>query len=238
MTPEAHNEGMGRRWQGVTAWQVLWALAEALGVEGTSASQLANAVCQLLPPGHRAAAYPYLLDRLRPMIWPVPETLAAIGALAAEAWHALPLSSRQPPITPTVPADGQLTRVAAAVIERDGRWLLCQRPQHKRHGGLWEFPGGKLRDGEDLFAATRRELAEELGVTVTSVGRTHLAVPDAGSHFVIEFLDVTINGVPVPQEHEQIRWVPAGELLRVPLAPSDRVFAEHLARRQRTTEGS
>jgi len=51
-------------------------------------------------------------------------------------------------------------RVAAAVIERGGRLLVCQRPLGKRHGGLWEFPGGKLHEGEDLLAATTRELSE------------------------------------------------------------------------------
>jgi 8-oxo-dGTP pyrophosphatase MutT (NUDIX family) len=53
----------------------------------------------------------------------------------------------------------KLTRVLAAVIQRDSRLLLAQRPSHKRHGGLWEFPGGKLAIGEDHLAAARRELA-------------------------------------------------------------------------------
>ena len=55
-------------------------------------------------------------------------------------------------------------RVLATVIRRDGRLLVCQRPSHKRHGGLWEFPGGKVEPGESDLAASRRELAEELGV--------------------------------------------------------------------------
>src|SRR5690606_20769929 len=61
-------------------------------------------------------------------------------------------------------------RVLAAVIRRDGRWLVCRRPAHKRHGGLWEFPGGKLEPGESLLEAATRELEEELAVRVTGVG--------------------------------------------------------------------
>ncbi len=44
-------------------------------------------------------------------------------------------------------------RVVAAVIEKDGKVLVCQRPTHKRHGGLWEFPGGKVERGESDFEA-------------------------------------------------------------------------------------
>jgi 8-oxo-dGTP diphosphatase len=47
-------------------------------------------------------------------------------------------------------AEGPVVRVLAAVIERDGKYLICRRPQHKRHGGLWEFPGGKFEAGETL----------------------------------------------------------------------------------------
>ena len=63
--------------------------------------------------------------------------------------------------------------VVAAVIRREGRYLLGRRPGHKRHGGLWEFPGGKLHDGEDAEAAAHRELDEELALAPTrpSCGR-------------------------------------------------------------------
>jgi len=61
-------------------------------------------------------------------------------------------------------------RVLASVIERDQKLLVCRRPVHKRHGGLWEFPGGKVQKGESDLEAARRELREELAVEVTGVG--------------------------------------------------------------------
>jgi mutator protein MutT len=65
-------------------------------------------------------------------------------------------------------------RVIAAVLARGEKLLVCQRPPHKRHGGLWEFPGGKVEAGEDDETAARRELAEELGIEVESVGDAEL----------------------------------------------------------------
>jgi mutator protein MutT len=115
-------------------------------------------------------------------------------------------------------------RVVAAVIQRGDTLLVCQRPHHKRHGGLWEFPGGKCEAGESDHDAITRELAEELGVRVESVGAELFAVADEGSPYVIAFLPVTISGEPAGLEHAALlRDVPE-RLLALPLAPSDRRF--------------
>ena len=119
-------------------------------------------------------------------------------------------------------------RVVAAVVRRYGRLLVCQRPAHKRHGGLWEFPGGKLEAGESTFEGARRELLEELGVVVRSVDELEFASQDPGSEFVIEFHPVEIDGDPKCREHPALAWVTPEELLTLPLAPSDRAFAVHL----------
>lgn len=122
-------------------------------------------------------------------------------------------------------------RVVAAVIERDGRYLVCQRPAHKRHGGLWEFPGGKCEPGESDQDAVVRELAEELAVTVTAVGDPILAVGDPGAPFLIVFLPVAIAGTPEALEHEALHWGDPPALLTMALAPSDRAFITWLVAR-------
>ena len=58
--------------------------------------------------------------------------------------------------------------VAAALVDDDGRVLVAQRPPGKAMAGLWEFPGGKLREGETPEAALVRELAEELGIDISA----------------------------------------------------------------------
>ncbi|HEX8209024.1 MAG TPA: NUDIX domain-containing protein [Longimicrobium sp.] len=120
-------------------------------------------------------------------------------------------------------------RVVAAVIEQSGRYLVCLRPHGKRHGGLWEFPGGKVKDGESISQAVARELAEELAVSVTYTGRVLFTRADPGSEFVIEFVEAEIRGSPVLLAHDQLVWCHPQQLLQLPLAPSDRDFVvEHL----------
>jgi len=117
-------------------------------------------------------------------------------------------------------------RVVAAVVARGERLLVCQRPPHKRHGGLWEFPGGKIEPGESDVDATRRELREELGVEVVDVMDEELAIADPGSPFLIAFVPVTIRGEPTCREHTALAWGTPAELIELPLAPSDRRYVE------------
>jgi 8-oxo-dGTP diphosphatase len=121
-----------------------------------------------------------------------------------------------------LPADA--VPVIAAVVRRDGRYLVARRPLGKRHGGMWEFPGGKVHDGENLLDAVRRELKEELGVVVVGLGRERFRARDPGSSFLILFVETRIKGEPSPLEHTALRWSSPGELARLSLAPSDRRF--------------
>lgn len=117
-------------------------------------------------------------------------------------------------------------RVLAAVIHEGGQYLVCRRPPHKRHGGLWEFPGGKLEPGESDLDAAQRELREELDVQVTGIGSPLLVVRDPGSPFEIAFVEVHISGTPICREHTELSWRSPSELSDLPLAPSDLMFVE------------
>lgn len=122
-------------------------------------------------------------------------------------------------------SEPQVQTVVAAVIQRGDRFLICRRPEGKNHGGLWEFPGGKVDAGESSEDALKRELHEELAVEATHVGATLFSVRDQKSGFEIQFIPTAVVGEPVAIEHSQIAWSSRFELLSYSLAPSDRSFA-------------
>ena len=123
------------------------------------------------------------------------------------------------------------TDVVAAVVQRDGRYLLGRRPEEKRHGGMWEFPGGKLDPGEDAADAARRELAEELSLEVLSVGSPLHSLRDSASSFVIHFHPVETRGEPEALEHSQVGWYALDEMAGMRLAPADAGFVRWLRSR-------
>ena len=77
-----------------------------------------------------------------------------------------------------------------------------------------------------------RELREELGVEVRSVGDVLLQAQDAGSPYIIEFRNVEIVGDPQPIEHDEIRWFTPHQMRGYPLAPTDKLFCDHLRMKQ------
>lgn len=121
--------------------------------------------------------------------------------------------------------------VAAAVILRGQKALIARRPEGKLLGGLWEFPGGKSERGENLPACLRRELKEELGVSVR-VREKILEVRHAFSHFRITlyvFRCDSLRGMPKPIGAAEVRWVSIRGLAAFPMGRADRIVAQRLA---------
>jgi 8-oxo-dGTP diphosphatase len=112
--------------------------------------------------------------------------------------------------------------VAAAVIERDDRFLLTRRPQGVHLEGCWEFPGGKCRAGETLAACLVREVREELAVD-TRVGAEVFATTHAYPDRSVElhFFACELLGVPAPQMGQEMQWVRRRDLAALELPPAD-----------------
>lgn len=116
-----------------------------------------------------------------------------------------------------------MTEVVAALIWKENRFLICQRPPRKARGLLWEFVGGKIEKGETAEQALTRECREELGITV-SANEIFMEVvheyPDLTVHLTI-FNAVIIEGVPQKLEHNDIRWIFPSEIPLYDFCPAD-----------------
>lgn len=116
-----------------------------------------------------------------------------------------------------------MTQVVAALIWDKDRFMICQRPEHKARGLLWEFVGGKLEKGETKQEALVRECHEELDVTVK--------VNDIYMQLVHEYPDITVeltlfnaeieSGEPKMIEHNDIRWITPDEIQNYDFCPAD-----------------
>jgi len=120
--------------------------------------------------------------------------------------------------------------VTAAVVEREGAFLLTRRLRDTHLAGAWEFPGGKCEKGEALEESLRREMLEELEVNV-DVGREVHAVQHVYPERTVElhFFACRLRGEPHPRLGQEMRWVPRGELRGLALPPADAELIEMLA---------
>jgi 8-oxo-dGTP diphosphatase len=120
--------------------------------------------------------------------------------------------------------------VTAAVIDRDGRFLVTRRQQGVHLEGYWEFPGGKCDTGESLEACLARELREELdvearvGAEVFTTTHTYL-----DRRVELHFLRCELNGEPRPQLGQDMRWVSRDELASLEFPPADAELIQRLS---------
>ena len=123
-----------------------------------------------------------------------------------------------------------MIQVTAAVIRNGEKVMICKRPQGKRFGGQWEFPGGKIEAGESPQQALERELREELGTEIRA-GKalaeiTHV-YPDISIRLTLLSARI-VAGEPQLLEHTQLRWVSPREAGALDLCPADRTLLNQI----------
>lgn len=136
-----------------------------------------------------------------------------------------------PDMTPTDETPSTTIVVAAVIRDERHRILLTRRPEGTHMGGLWEFPGGKVEDGEAPVAALERELDEELALSVTIGAPLTFAVhEEPGMRIVLLFYAAGLGGSrPKALEGQEIAWVRPDDLPSYPTPPADAELIRLLA---------
>ena len=121
---------------------------------------------------------------------------------------------------------------ACALVDTDGRLLIAQRPQGKPMAGLWEFPGGKIENGERPEDTLIRELKEELGIIVNDACLAPLTFAShryADFHLLMPlFVCRRWEGTVVATEGQQLAWVKPNRLREYKMPPADVPLISHL----------
>jgi 8-oxo-dGTP diphosphatase len=123
-----------------------------------------------------------------------------------------------------------MIEVTAAIIQDNGKVLICRRNEEKRHGGKWEFPGGKIEDGETPEKCLAREMLEEFNIRV-SVGSffaENIHEYHRGPVRLLAYYVHWLSGRMQLLDHDRTAWVIPHELDAYDLLPADRPFAERL----------
>ncbi|MGG2483895.1 8-oxo-dGTP diphosphatase MutT [Brevibacillus borstelensis] len=124
-----------------------------------------------------------------------------------------------------------MIEVAAAIIGNEqGQILIAKRKKGKSQEGMWEFPGGKIEEGESVEACLKRELLEEMKIEIDPYepfavndhryGSTHIRL--------IAYKALYTGGEIVLTDHDEFRWVHPSELHEYPFAPADLKFVQML----------
>ncbi|GAB4192115.1 MAG: (deoxy)nucleoside triphosphate pyrophosphohydrolase [Calditrichia bacterium] len=117
-------------------------------------------------------------------------------------------------------------KVVAAIIIKNGKIFVARRKKHLHHGGFWEFPGGKIKNGETIQEALERELMEEFGMVIEAgeiLGDVTVTIDDLG----INLIGVTaqiIRGIEFLNDHDQVNWVDEKKLAELELGKADVVL--------------
>lgn len=123
-----------------------------------------------------------------------------------------------------------MVQVVAALIWRDEKFMICQRPLSKTRALQWEFVGGKVEEGETLEQALNRECIEEIGVGV-EVGSVFAEVdhvyPDITIHLIL-FNARLAGGEPKMLEHNDIRFITPSEIPQYEFCPADKDILEKI----------
>ena len=119
-----------------------------------------------------------------------------------------------------------MIQVTAAVIRDGEKVMICKRPRGKRHGGQWEFPGGKVESGESLFECIIRECREELCILIEP--RKEIVAIEIGDYTLHFIESVIVSGQITLNEHEAVEWIGKDDVERFEFCSGDKKALEFI----------
>jgi 8-oxo-dGTP diphosphatase len=123
-----------------------------------------------------------------------------------------------------------MVEVVAGLIWKEGKFMICQRPENKARALLWEFVGGKVEKGESREDALVRECKEELDVTVKPLDvfcTVDHVYPDITIRLILFNAEI-VEGEPKMLEHNDLKWITAEEIDNYQFCPADKEILERI----------
>ncbi|MGE5628595.1 MAG: (deoxy)nucleoside triphosphate pyrophosphohydrolase [Solirubrobacterales bacterium] len=116
-----------------------------------------------------------------------------------------------------------MIKVVAAIIHKDNKIIISKRKENKSMGGFWEFPGGKIEQGETPEEGLVRELKEEMNISIKVEKYVGESIYDYGNIVIclLGYLASIENGHIILKDHDAYEWVTLEEISKFKLAPAD-----------------
>lgn len=118
--------------------------------------------------------------------------------------------------------------VVCAVFEKNGKIFICKRKLGLKHEGKWEFPGGKVIDGESVLKALRREIKEELNIEIEIGDEVSKVKCFEGKFTLLAYHCEALNPIIKSNDHDNLKWVRKEELLSYDLLDADKIIIQQI----------
>ena len=122
----------------------------------------------------------------------------------------------------------KIIHVVCSIFEQDGKFLICRRKEGLKNEGKWEFPGGKVIDGESMLKALRREIKEELNVDIKIGDQVSKVKYFEGKFTLLAYKCEALSPIISSNDHDKLQWVSREDILNYDLLDADVIITREL----------
>lgn len=122
----------------------------------------------------------------------------------------------------------KIIHVVCSIFEKNGKILICRRKEGLKNEGKWEFPGGKVIDGESMLKALRREIKEELNVDIKIGDLVSKVKYFEGKFTLLAYRCEALRPIISSNDHDKLQWVSREDILNYDLLDADVIITREL----------